>query len=486
MNESPTPKRLLRSRDDRYIGGVAAGVAKYFSIDPTLVRVIFLVSLAFGGIGMLAYFALLLMMPIEGSPDEPLPEVSKQRRNLMIAAAVVFGSAVVLTIGSGGFTEWIFGFAPGAVFGILLWSVTLIAAIWLVSKIISSQSSGSSTAATEADAPPPGAPAPAPSQNAPTAVMAAEAPAEPSTAESPTEVMDPEPESPDPVSGDAPHGPTAATAAAAAPARPGSSAGAVAGKVMTVIAVGITALIGLSMLAILATWTTAQFGGVPMALLVIVLGGGMILAGVQGRRRLSIWLLAAALTVTIPMSIVTLADLRIDGTYGSVTETPTLFSDIPSDGYSLAAGRMIVDLRELPFRRDETVDVKVDSGLGMTSVIVPDRVCVAGRVTGRAGLADVRGREFSGIDISRELRPPHRPAPRVELDADFKLGVVEVIDATDWESSVRFRGDEYGRSRGFETNRWDRDFDSSASRKRADAACMTKAKPKPKPRSTRN
>jgi len=73
MDESPTPKRLLRSRDDRYIGGVAAGVANYFSVDPTLVRIVFVLSLAFGGIGLLAYVALLAPMPIQGPRDESPP-----------------------------------------------------------------------------------------------------------------------------------------------------------------------------------------------------------------------------------------------------------------------------------------------------------------------------------------------------------------------------------------------------------------------------
>ncbi len=470
MDESQTPKRLLRSRDDRYIGGVAAGLADYLSVDPTLVRVTFLVSLAFGGIGLLAYLALLIMMPMEGSPDEPLPEIGKQRRNLMIGAAIVFGSAIVLTISSGGFAEWIFGFGPGAVFGILLWSAALVAVIWLVAKIISAGSKsvgtqdGTGVGSTSGTPPASGPAAPSPSQNAPTAVMAADTTT--SGPDDPTDVMtatDPGPERPRPY-GSAPEGP-----APASPPRNRSSAGSIAGQVMTVIAVGITAMIGLSLLAIVAVWTTAQFGGVPMALTVIALGGGMILAGIKGRRRLSIWLLAAALTVAIPMSIVTLADLRIDGSYGSLTETPTLLGDIPSDGYSLAAGRMVVDLRELPFRRDKTVDLKVNSGLGMTSVILPDRVCLAGELSGRAGLADIRGREVSGVDISREMRPPAGPAPRLNLDADFKLGVVEIIDATDWNKFGGYDAD--ARTERFGDGRWESQ-DASASRKRADAACL--------------
>ena len=45
-------KRLERSRDDRYIGGVAAGIATYLGIDPILIRLAFVASILVGGIGV--------------------------------------------------------------------------------------------------------------------------------------------------------------------------------------------------------------------------------------------------------------------------------------------------------------------------------------------------------------------------------------------------------------------------------------------------
>lgn len=454
MDESPTPKRLFRSRDDRYIAGVAAGLANYFSIDPTLVRVAFVVSLAFGGIGLLGYVALLVLMPIESSGDEPVPPIGRQRNNLMIGGTVLFGVIVLVLIVTGGFANWIFGFSPGPLFGILLWSAALIALIWLAVKALSSNSAADGPTRGHETAPSDQGPvAASPSQTAPTTVLAAtDRPTEPVTDDDdPTDAMA--------VAGSVPHQP--------------NSAAATAGKVMTVIAVGITALIGLSLLALIATWTTAQFGAAPMALLIVALGGGMVLAGVSGRRQLSIWLLAAALTVALPMSVITLAGLRIDGHYGSVNETPNLASDIPADGYSLAAGRMVVDLRKLPFHRNRTVDLKVNSGLGLTSVVVPDRVCVAGLVTGGAGLNDIRGREISGVDLSREFRPASVQAPRLKLDADFKLGMLEVVDATDWRKSGGGQSRSFDDDRPGITNR-------TASRKRADDACMAWKKPERK------
>jgi len=56
-------RRLALSASDRKIGGVCGGIAEYFGIDPTLVRVITVVlALCFGG-GLLAYLLAWVIMP---------------------------------------------------------------------------------------------------------------------------------------------------------------------------------------------------------------------------------------------------------------------------------------------------------------------------------------------------------------------------------------------------------------------------------------
>ena len=64
--------RLARSRGDRMIAGVAAGVARYLNIDPTIVRLAF-VLLALSGPGFLFYPLLWLVMPEEpaATPGQP-------------------------------------------------------------------------------------------------------------------------------------------------------------------------------------------------------------------------------------------------------------------------------------------------------------------------------------------------------------------------------------------------------------------------------
>ncbi|HEX3048412.1 MAG TPA: PspC domain-containing protein [Bacillota bacterium] len=56
-------KRLYRSSTNRRIGGVAGGVAEYFNVDPTLVRLIWLAAIFIGGTGVLAYIIAWIVIP---------------------------------------------------------------------------------------------------------------------------------------------------------------------------------------------------------------------------------------------------------------------------------------------------------------------------------------------------------------------------------------------------------------------------------------
>lgn len=57
-------KRLMRSSTDKKIAGVCGGLAEYFDLDPTLVRVLWLLLLFFAGTGLLAYVILWIALPI--------------------------------------------------------------------------------------------------------------------------------------------------------------------------------------------------------------------------------------------------------------------------------------------------------------------------------------------------------------------------------------------------------------------------------------
>lgn len=65
----PPRKRLYRIREGQMVGGVCNGIAAYFNIDPTFVRIPFLIFL-WTGVGVLAYFALCFIVPYADTAEE--------------------------------------------------------------------------------------------------------------------------------------------------------------------------------------------------------------------------------------------------------------------------------------------------------------------------------------------------------------------------------------------------------------------------------
>lgn len=56
-------KRLVRSTSDRMVAGVSAGLAEYMNLDPTIVRLLFVLLALAGGPGLLIYIIMWLVMP---------------------------------------------------------------------------------------------------------------------------------------------------------------------------------------------------------------------------------------------------------------------------------------------------------------------------------------------------------------------------------------------------------------------------------------
>ena len=57
--------QLTRSRSDRMIAGVCGGLARYFNVDPSLIRLAFALAFVFGGSGLLLYLILWVVLPAE-------------------------------------------------------------------------------------------------------------------------------------------------------------------------------------------------------------------------------------------------------------------------------------------------------------------------------------------------------------------------------------------------------------------------------------
>jgi phage shock protein PspC (stress-responsive transcriptional regulator) len=108
--ESPAPasRRLVRTSGDRVIAGVAGGLGRYFSIDPVIFRIAFVVGAFFGGAGIVAYGIAWLLVPSEDGTGAAGGSAGVARRlGIAVGMLVLTGVALVggfWGAGSGGAT----------------------------------------------------------------------------------------------------------------------------------------------------------------------------------------------------------------------------------------------------------------------------------------------------------------------------------------------------------------------------------------------
>ena len=57
--------QLIRTSSDRMIGGVCGGLARYFGIDSSIVRLLFVLTMIFAGVSPLVYIVLWIVMPLD-------------------------------------------------------------------------------------------------------------------------------------------------------------------------------------------------------------------------------------------------------------------------------------------------------------------------------------------------------------------------------------------------------------------------------------
>ena len=70
-------KKLHRSTKDKMLAGVCGGIAEYFQLDPTIIRVLFVLFSVFAGGGILAYIILWLVIPKEPDTTKPAEDVAE-------------------------------------------------------------------------------------------------------------------------------------------------------------------------------------------------------------------------------------------------------------------------------------------------------------------------------------------------------------------------------------------------------------------------
>ncbi len=90
--------RLTKSRTDKVIDGVCGGIAEYFSIDPVIIRLIFVALVFMNGLGILLYIILAIIMPKAERagqlPGEVIQENVREMGERMKEAGEKLGSTV--------------------------------------------------------------------------------------------------------------------------------------------------------------------------------------------------------------------------------------------------------------------------------------------------------------------------------------------------------------------------------------------------------
>lgn len=395
------------------LAGVAGGLADYFNVDPVLIRIAFGIT-ALMGVGLLAYLALYIFVPEDDGHGNPVPASTRDR---VIAAAVLL--VVLIAVPGGLFPVTSLDWWWGVSFA-LAWLAILAGAgygiYWLLTGGWRSTGRGD---AAPGDAGASGTGASDASDTATTAVM-------------------PQPGSGPPSTSGA--GPQATTAASRE-----TSAGRVLVMIVAFAALAFASLI----VAFTSAWGAAVGGGAVVAIAVILAG---ILIALAAFFRPVRWLIVPALALALPAAAVEATGYALEGGYGDRLVRPARLADIPEDGYRMAAGNLVIDLRQADWRPDSVIELPAKLNFGRLAVVVPEGVCVSSDVDVWAGGFEILGETDSHFGVHYRRTLPESASPILHFDGDVDMGWVEVL--------TRMPDDHFDRDRGWfgDDRDWHRDL----------------------------
>lgn len=192
------------------------------------------------------------------------------------------------------------------------------------------------------------------------------------------------------------------------------------------ILLAIVAFFGLVALAAVAAFAVGLGWGVPVAIVIIVVGGLLVLAAFGGGAR---WLIPPAVALAIGGGVAAASDLDLHGGIGNREYHPVSVKSIPADGYRLGVGRLLIDLRDLDWGKDRVLPLKVSLGVGQADVFVPANVCVTGTTHVGAGESEVAGELNDGVDVDHSAATGAHATPRLDIDASVDAGQLRVINS---------------------------------------------------------
>ncbi len=356
---------LRRSRTDRKVAGVAGGLGRHLDVDPTILRVLFVVLVFFGGAGLLLYGALWLLVPEEDTGESVVRTSDSTRNVVLIVVAVVAGLAAVGDMWNGYGFPW-----PIAVAG-------LVVAVFLLARDRSR-----ATPPVYGPEPPPPPPGQPPGQ-----------PPEPPPAWYP------------------PVPPPAA--------RPSRRIGPLLfGTTLALVA------LALGVLGLYDAAGNAVDDAAYPALALAVVGAMLVVGAFFGRAG---GLIALGLVTSLVLGGTALSQPTFDGERDLVIR-PTSGAGLESF-YDVPAGRIELDLTRMDAEELDGRSVQLDANVGEIVVVVPDDVDVSfdARIDfGGAIETPEVTRDGWGPQLSGRLLAETEPVADLELDIDLDMGHIEL------------------------------------------------------------
>ncbi|MBC7289905.1 MAG: PspC domain-containing protein [Actinotalea sp.] len=400
---------IVRS-DERWIGGVAGGLALRLGVDPLVTRALFLLTSFLGGLGLVAYAVGWALLPEE---RDGRIHVQQLFRGHFDAALIAIGIVFFTGLSSPDrWLPWWGGWSGDRWWGGLFWLGAI--ALLVVVVATARRDDGTRTFPTAPAASGPTAPPPAPGHGADPAAPSAARPsgtpmdttapyptASPADGAGPTHARttDTPPTWAGPAAGaggpsgpSGPYGPGSPYSGAPAPRPTPTPPSLPRPRVLGPGSTTISIVLGLGLLALAGFWYAQREGlyDGPVLLaagsvLVVLAGLGIVVAGLRGRHSGGLGAIGViAAIVLIPLAFFARADWTWswDGTssgVGDLRSTPTTVVEAER-GYSVGAGEAVIDLTRVPLAGD-VVDVPISVGAGDVTVVLPE---------GGAYTADIR------------------------------------------------------------------------------------------------
>jgi phage shock protein PspC (stress-responsive transcriptional regulator) len=344
--------------EDRWLGGVASGLARRIGLDPVLVRGLFILLAVFGGVGVLLYGVAWALLP------EPDGRIHAEEAAHGRWSSGMTGAVIITVLGLFGRPFALFGLDGefrGAIWALLWVAAVIFVVLWLIGRnrgsrprtgqvppFAAAAGAGAAYAAGPADPAYPAAPG---------------YPAGPADAGYPA--------GPDSTAGYGPYLPPAAGYTKVRPAKParrGPSGAAVA------VTLGAAMLLGGLVLALNAAQVLdlgSALVPVVAAVVLVALGAGIVIAGLRGRTSGVLGFLAAVGLVATLLSSAATQWQTSSFVVGTRTSWSTSGGQPAADGYSVAAGQGVIDLTGVRSAAGAPAVVPVNAAAASVQVIIP-------------------------------------------------------------------------------------------------------------------